>query len=147
MLVLFVKVIEWVCQIFLFSIMLKKRTEAKKRKFNRKEEISKPRKTYLWSANDFKECLHQFSLIFLGFLLFIFQFLCGNKKLLWLVFDTKDFVICNDLRVHTWTGLCWNELCFVTKVYVNQINSDNLMISASAYPNLCTVTINLCRQE
>lgn len=84
--------------------------------------------------------LSRFPLIYLSISLW-------KQKSLSLVFDTKDFVICNDLRVHTWSGLCWNELCFVTKVYVNQINSDNLMISASAYPNLCTVTINLSRQE
>lgn len=55
----------------------RKRIEARKRNIveqnNRKEGISKPRsrkKTYLWSANDFKECLRQFFLLWFSLIYF-----------------------------------------------------------------------------
>lgn len=90
-------------------------------------------------------------LFYLSVSLFIFL----ETKLSRLVLDTTEFIFCtSDLKIHTWsesfvanrTSNVHNEVCFVTKVCVDPINSVNLMIS-SAYPNLCTVTINLTRQE
>lgn len=76
--------------------------------FNRKQRISKPRKTYLWSANDFKECLRQSSVLSLlasSYLFSNFFRLKQIKKIFsGLVLDTakRRIIICtSDLENHT----------------------------------------------